>query len=266
MLESESSVSAPRLRTISLRRKLHERGCVFGTFMEIPSAAVVELLGLAGFDFVVVDGEHGPFDNGDIEAIVRAGFAAGISVMVRVAENHAARASQPLDWGAAGVHIPHVSGAECARNAVRATKYHPIGERGIQPFVRAASYRTFSTADYLASANDDTLLVAQIEGVEGITNLESILALNGIDVAFIGPYDLSQSLGIPGQVAAPKVKQAVADAVRLAGTAGKWIGTYCDDAVTALAYSRAGVSYLTVNIDAGILLAGARALVEKLRA
>lgn len=265
MPKSESNFSAPRLRSISLRRKLHQCGRVFGTFMEIPSPAVVELLGLAGFDFVVVDGEHGPFDNGDIEYMVRAGFAADISVVVRVAENHTARAAQPLDWGAAGVQIPHISGMECARNAVRATKYHPIGERGIQPYVRAASYRTFSTADYLAGANEDTLLVAQVEGVEGVRNLESLLALDGIDVVFIGPYDLSQSLGIPGQVTDRRVKHAVADAVRLASMAGKWIGTFCDDVQTALAYSRIGVSYLTVSIDASIFLTGARALIEKLR-
>ncbi len=258
--------SAPRLRTNSLKQKLTEHKCVIGTFLEIPAPAVVELLGLAGFDFVVVDREHGPIDTGECEELIRAGLSTEISVMVRVPDRGPATMAQPLDHGAAGIHVPHVSSAEMARCAVHATKYHPLGERGTQPYVRAASYRSFPTAHYLATANDETLLVAQVEGVEGIANLEPVLRVEGIDVGFVGPYDLSQSLGIPGQVKHARVKEAIIGAVRLASTTGKWIGTYCDEPETALEYKKLGVSYLTVSIDAGIFLAGARSLVAKLRA
>lgn len=257
---------AARLRSNPLKQKLAEHGSVIGTFLEVPSPAVVEMMGLAGFDFVVVDGEHGPFDARTIEEFIRAGLSTEVSVIIRVAECRPAVMAQPLDWGAAGIHLPQVTSAEMARCAVHATKFHPLGERGLQPYVRAASYRAYPTADYLATANDETLLVAQVEGVEGIAHLESILGVKGVDVAFVGPYDLSQSLGIPGQVKHARVKEAVAGAVRLAATTGNAIGTYCDDAESALEYKELGVSYLTVSNDAAIFLSGARSLVAKLRA
>ncbi len=254
-----------RLRANSLKRKLRESDCVVGTFVEIPSPAIVELLGLAGFDFAVVDREHGPIDRNECEQLVRAGVSSEISVLVRVSGHSAATMAQPLDQGAAGIHVPHVTSAEMARSAVQATRYHPLGERGIQPYVRAASYRSYPTAEYLAAANDETVLVAQVEGTEGIANLQSILNVDGIDVAFVGPYDLSQSLGIPGQVGDVRVKDAISAAVAMASHLGKRIGTYCDDAAVANEYRELGVSYLTVSIDAGMFLAGARALMAKLR-
>jgi 4-hydroxy-2-oxoheptanedioate aldolase len=255
-----------RLRTNSLKKKLQDKDCVLGTFLEIPAPPLIELLGLAGFDFAVVDREHGPIDRAACEHLVRAGLSSEIGVMVRVSGHHSsATMAQPLDQGAAGIHVPHVSSAEMARDAVQSTRYHPLGERGIQPYVRAASYRSYPTAEYLAAANDETLLVAQVEGAEGIANLESILAVDGVDVAFVGPYDLSQSLGVPGQVRHPQVKQAISAAVELAKRLGKRIGTYCDDAETANEYRALGVSYLTVSIDAGIFLAGAQALMSRLK-
>jgi 4-hydroxy-2-oxoheptanedioate aldolase len=255
----------PRLRTNSLKRKLREKDCVVGTFVEIPAPPIVELLGLAGFDFAVVDREHGPIDRNECEQLVRAGASSEISVLVRISDHAAATMAQPLDQGAAGIHVPHVTSAEMARCAVHATRYHPLGERGIQPYVRAASYRSYQTAEYLATANDETVLVAQVEGTEGIANLESILGVAGIDVAFVGPYDLSQSLGIPGQVRHARVKGAISAAVGLAKRLGKKIGTYCDDAELANEYRELGVSYLTVSIDAGMFLAGAQALMAKLK-
>ena len=254
-----------RLRTNSLKQKLKDRKCVFGTFVEIPAPPIIELLGLAGFDFAVVDREHGPIDRSECEQLVRAGLSSDISVLVRVSGHSAATMAQPLDQGAAGIHVPHVTSAEMARCAVQATRYHPLGERGIQPYVRAASYRSFSTDEYLRTANEQTVLVAQVEGTEGIGNLQSILGVEGIDVAFVGPYDLSQSLGIPGQVRHGRVKEAISAAVGLATQSGKRIGTYCDDPEVAHEYRELGVSYLTVSIDAGMFLAGAKALMAKLR-
>lgn len=253
-----------RLRTNSLKEKLHSRKCVFGTFLEIPSPALVELLGLARFDFLVVDREHGPIDLKDTENLIRAGLSTDISILVRAPNCEATNLSQPLDWGAAGIHVPLVSSAEMARVIVGSSKYYPIGKRGLQPYVRAASYRAYDTPEYLAVNNADTVIVAQVEGREGIANLEAILQVEGVDVAFIGPYDLSQSLGIPGQVKHSQVREAMVRAIRLAEKNGKHIGTYCDNVETALEYRRLGVSYLTVSIDAYIFLSAARLMMSKL--
>jgi 4-hydroxy-2-oxoheptanedioate aldolase len=255
-----------RLRANSLRKKLQSQDCVIGTFLEIPAPPPIELLGLAGFDFVVIDREHGPIDLKDTENLIRSGATTEISVVVRPPACDSLAISQPLDCGAAAVQVPQIDSAEMARTVVRSSKYHPLGMRGLQPCVRSASYRAYDTSDYLASANEESAVIVQVEGVEGLSNLDSILNVEGVDVAFIGPYDLSQSLGIPAQVKHPRVLQAMVEAVAMARRTGKRIGTYCDDVETAYEYRKLGVAYLTVSIDAYIFLSAARSMVSRLRA
>lgn len=254
-----------RLQSSPLKRKLQDRKFVVGTFLGIPSPAVVELLGLGGFDFVVVDCEHSAIDLKDAEDLIRAGHSTQISVLVRVAKCDPHLISQPLDMGAAGIHVPQIESPEMARLAVSSARYHPLGSRGLQPYVRSASYRAYGTGEYLANANEDSLLVAQIEGQKGIANLDSILNVEGLDVAFFGPYDLSQSLGVPGQVRNPRVLEMVKSAIGIARNSGKHVGIYCDDVETAIEYRSIGVSYLTVGIDAGMFLSAARSLVKMLK-
>jgi len=167
--------------------------------------------------------------------------------------------------GAAGIQVPQVETAEVAKAVVAASKYYPLGARGLQPYVRSASYRAYPTADYLEAANDDTLVVVHVEGERGVANLDSIVQVEGLDVVFIGPYDLSQSLGIPGQVNDARVRSAMLEACRVAKRHGKWVGTYSDDVETALTYRDIGVSYLTISIDANIFLTSARSLISKVK-
>ena len=254
-----------RLPLSLLKRKLLDQKFVVGTFLGIPSPAIVELLGLGGFDFVVIDGEHSAIDLKETEDLIRAGHSTQISVLVRVAKCDSHLITQPLDMGAAGVQVPQIESPEMARMAVNAAKYHPLGSRGLQPYVRSASYRAYGTDEYLAHANEESLLVAQIEGKKGIDNLGSILKVEGLDIAFFGPYDLSQSLGIPGEVRNPRVLEMVKSAIEIARNSGKYVGIYCDDAETAIEYRSIGVSYLTIGIDAGMFLTAARSLVRTLK-
>jgi 4-hydroxy-2-oxoheptanedioate aldolase len=152
-----------------------------------------------------------------------------------------------------------------ADRAARGAYFHPKGARGVQPFVRAASYRSYPTAEFFGRSNDDIVLVHHIEGERGIENLDEILAVEGFDVAFIGPYDLSQSLGIPGQVKHPRVRARMSEALEKARDAGKVVGTYCDDVETAQEWRALGVRYITVSLDAGIFLSSARRIVDSLR-
>jgi 4-hydroxy-2-oxoheptanedioate aldolase len=254
---------AGRLRSNSLRTKLEARDFVLGTFLEIPSPALVELLGLAGFDFVVIDREHGAIGVSDTEDLIRASLTTDISAMVRVPMCESSAIRQPLDMGAAGLHIPQIDSAQMAAHAIQSSKYFPNGNRGLQPFVRSASYRNYATSEYLAESNRESLIVAQVEAGDGVLSVESILAVEGVDVVFIGPYDLSQSLGVPGDVAHPKVREAMAETASLCRAAGKWAGTFCDDPETAIHYRNLGFSYLTVSIDAFIFLSAARSIVQR---
>lgn len=253
------------LRQNLLSEKYETQGYVVGTFLEIPSPQLVELLGLAGFDFVVIDREHGSIGLERCEELIRAAASTGITPIVRVARCEEVAIRQPLDMGAAGIHVPQIHSAEMARLAVRSAKFFPKGARGLQPFIRGASYRAYPTAEFLEQSNENTVIVLHIEGKEGVEAFDEIADVEGVDVAFIGPYDLSQSLGIPGMVKSPLVREKMKSVVEAAKSKKIAVGTYCDDPRTALEWKDLGITYLTVSLDASIFLQAARRLVAQLK-
>jgi 4-hydroxy-2-oxoheptanedioate aldolase len=265
-----SDLIPPTERRKGLRRNLlsdkyEAQGYVIGTFLEIPSPQLVELLGLAGFDFVVIDREHGAIGLERTEELIRAAASTGICPLVRVAECDPISIRQPLDMGAVGIHVPQINSAEMARLAVRSASFYPRGDRGMQPFVRGASYRSYPTAEYLQEANEDTVMVVHIEGKEGVAAFEEIAAVDGVDVAFVGPYDLSQSLGIPGMVESPLIKEKMDQVLRQAKGKQIAVGTYCDDVRKAMEWRKLGVTYLTVSVDAHIFLSAAKRIASQLK-
>lgn len=253
------------LRQNLLAEKYEAQGYVVGTFLEIPSPQIVELLGLAGFDFIVIDGEHGTIGLERMEELIRAAAGTNVTPMVRVAECDEIAIRRPLDMGAAGIHVPQIHSAEMARKVVRSAKFHPLGERGMQPFVRGASYRTYPTAEFLQRANEEVGIVLHIEGTEGVGNFDEIADVEGIDVAFIGPYDLSHSLGIPGMVQSPLVKEKMKEVIEKAKRKNVAVGTYCDDTRIAAEWKALGVTYITVSVDAAMLFATAKRIVGQVK-
>ncbi len=266
-MSDPSAGPAPRpgLARNWLSERYEKQGYVLGTFLEIPSPQLVELIGLAGFDFVVIDREHGAIDLETCENLIRAASAAGLCPMVRVAACDPVLVRQPLDMGAAGVHVPQIGSAEAAALAVKSAKFHPYGERGLQPFVRGASYRTYPTAEFLEETNREVAVVLHIEGVEGVQAFPQIAAVEGVDVAFIGPYDLSHSLGIPGMVQSPLVRQKMMEILDAARGREIAVGTFCDDVRTAVEWKKLGVTYLTVSVDAAIFLNAARRMADQIK-
>jgi 4-hydroxy-2-oxoheptanedioate aldolase len=226
---------------------------------------VVEIFGLAGFDHVILDTEHGPLSVESVQHLIRAARLRGIAPMARVPRNDAADILRVLDVGAEGVHIPQIATAEDAHCAVRACYFHPRGDRGVCRFVRAADYSAAPSTDYFDSANERALPVLHIEGTEGIDNLPSILEVEGIGVLFIGPYDLSQSCGVPGEVSHPDVVGRMTDACRQARERGVVVGTFIESAEDARRWYEAGVRYLCYSVDVGILLEAATRALSELR-
>jgi len=188
------------LKKNNLKEVLKEGKNVFGPFMKFTDPAAVEIMGFAGFDFVIIDAEHGPISMQSAQNMIRAAETVNITPIIRVANNDEALILRALDIGAQGIEIPQINSKSQAIKAVRSVKYAPQGERGVCRYVRAANYSSMDKFKYFKSANNETMIIAHIEGVEGINNLDEILSVPGIDVIFIGPYDLSQSLGITGDV------------------------------------------------------------------
>lgn len=171
---------------------------VVGMFALLSSAPVVEIIGHAGFDAVVIDTEHAPGSSygADLAGLVRAADAAGVASLVRTTENRDGMILKALDAGAQGVLVPHVRTAEEARRAVEAARYPPLGTRSAAPVVRAARYGAADWDEYVRRANDVTLVLPMIEDEEAFQRLDEILEVPGIDGVFIGGWDLATDLGL----------------------------------------------------------------------
>lgn len=246
------------------KNKINSGKPVFGPFMKTCDPGFVEAAGYAGMDFAILDMEHGPISIQSMQNNIRAAQVSGILPVVRVSSLTEEAISRALDIGAAAVEIPQISTVEAAKKAVRMAKFSPKGERGVCRFVRAAGYSSVPKEVYFEKANE-TLVIIHIEGKEAVDNLEEILAVDGIDIIFIGPYDLSQSLGVPGQVNHPLVIEEMNKIVKIAKEKNVVIGTFTDSREMMEMWMKAGVQYISYSVDVGIFYDSCKQLTEQFR-
>jgi 4-hydroxy-2-oxoheptanedioate aldolase len=215
----------------SFKIRLRRGDPLYGFFVGTPSAAVVEMVGLCGFDFVIIDTEHGPADIETIENMHRAAAMHGITALVRVPSASVADIQRVVDAGADGIMVPHVATPEIARQVVERAYFTPQGKRGAA-LSRSSSYGTVDTAEYYRTRNDHTVVIVMVEDAEALPVVDEICAVQGIDAVFIGPGDLSASMGHPGDAKHPEVAAAIAritGAAKRAGVARATIGRSADD-------------------------------------
>jgi 2-keto-3-deoxy-L-rhamnonate aldolase RhmA len=209
-----------------MKEKLRAGKPVYGVSVMIPSPQIVEMIAAAGFDWVLLDCEHGTITLESVELMAMAAEASGITAIARPVSRSAEHILQVLDRGVMGVQVPHVNTAADAREVVAAVKFHPLGKRSIAAGTRAAVYDAHgSLTDYVKTANDATLIAVQIEDKEAVDNLDQLLKVDDIDVFFVGPSDLSQSMGFPGDPKAPAVAQAIDSSFRKMLAAQRTPGT-----------------------------------------
>lgn len=229
-----------------VKAKLSRGETVVGSFVYVPSAKLTELVGLCGFDFVVIDQEHGPITTETAEDMVRACELVGCTPFARVPYLYPHGILHALDIGAMGVHIPNVNTVEDARKAAALCRYAPRGNRGLAN-VRAATYGLREKlSDYCRMANEEVMVIAHIEDLEAVRNLDQLLTVEGIDVYYIGPVDLSNSMGRPGTVDA-ELKKTVDEAIARIVGAGKVAGIISTDPDAARRYLGLGVRYLATH-------------------
>lgn len=245
---------------MSLQQRLHSGERVVGTLQIFDSVQVAESTGVAGMDFVVFDQEHGPLTAETTLAMTAAAERGGASPLVRVRENSASEIQRALDVGA-GVQIPQVETSGDAEQAVNAARFAPLGERGLSQYVRAGDY--VGDPEYTENQNKTQTVVLQVEGQQGVENIDEIVAVSGFDVVFLGPYDLSQSLGVPGEVHHEKVETAMEQVVERATMANKVVGTFADDPQIAQHWIDLGVQYVMLSVDAPIFVRALEDLLEQ---
>ena len=196
-----------------VKQRMRAGEIAFGTYVSLREPAIVELLGLAGLDAAAIDMEHTSIELPLIEDMVRAAEVVGITPTVRVPDLDPKLILRLLDIGVQGIQVPHVKTAEEAVEAVKAVKYFPVGERGAMAGARAARYSVVPWLEHIKSSNEEILVSLMIEDPEGISNVEKIAAVEGVDLVLLGPSDLAESLGIP-EPNDPKLWATVEDIAR----------------------------------------------------
>lgn len=240
---------------VTFKERLQRGDRMFGPFLNMNYPAVVEIAGLAGFDFAIIDNEHGEISLEGTVDLIRAAKLANIPAIVRVYEGNPELIDKALDLGADGVQIPNVGSKEAAEIAVKAAKFSPEGNRGCNRFVRAAQYGGMPKENFFGKSNEKTVVVLQVEGQDGVAAVPEILTVKGLDVLFVGPYDLSASLGVPGQVEHPKVIEQMNQILKQANELGVAIGYFVDDVQKAVEWKKRGVQYVSFSSDVGELYA-----------
>jgi 4-hydroxy-2-oxoheptanedioate aldolase len=239
---------------------------VFGPFVQLPAPGLVEIFAHAGFDLVVIDLEYGPINLETAENMVRAANAAGVASAVRVIANTPEHISAALSLGIDAVVVPQVSSEAEAVAAVQAARFAPHGSRGVCPFVRAASYSAAKDDGFYEQANDAVIVNVLLEGVEALANLDRLLEIPGLDAISLAPFDLSQSLGVTGQIDHPLVVDAVQDACRRAEGHGKVICFVVQEPQAAGPWLARGVKWLTASVDTQLIYAAAHRFAAGLHA
>ncbi|GAB6059445.1 HpcH/HpaI aldolase family protein [Desulfonatronum parangueonense] len=237
---------------MNLKTKMNRQACL-GIFSKTTDSAMVEVAGLGGLDFIILDTEHGPASWETIHHHVKAARLTDMSSVVRVKGVDVGAIGAAFDTGADGVQVPNINTPEQAAEAVKAARFHPLGSRGVCRFVRAAGFGSTPKDRYFKEANDK-LLILQVEGLEGVRNLDAILDIPNFDVLFIGTYDLSQSIGKPGEVESPEVVSLLNEIAEKSRKKGILTGAFCDSLQVAKRLKNEGFSYIAYSVDVSIYM------------
>ena len=243
--------------------KLREPRPLLGTIVSLPSPELSELLSLVGFDWLFIDMEHGPLSIGDAQRMIQA-VKTDCNTLIRVAENNPVLIKQALDIGADGIIVPLVNSGPEAREAVASARYPPVGNRSVG-IARAHDYG-LHFMDYIQRANQSVAVIIQIEHQQAVHNLDEILAVDGIDGVFIGPYDLSGSMNRLGDVFSDSVQAAIARVKAACVQKGIPVGLFMQQADRLPAELASGTRFVAVGTDTFFVWSGAGKVVEAFRA
>ncbi len=233
-----------------------------GTLLSLPSPELVEIASSAGFDWLFLDMEHGALGPGDVLSLVQAARGP-CACLVRIPENREMWVKKALDTGAAGIIVPHVNVATEAALAVRWSKYPPEGERSVG-FSRANLYGA-RFQENVETANRETVVVAQVEHIDGVRAIDAILGVTGVDAIFIGPYDLSASMGKPGRLQDPDVRDAIRSVASACAAKKVPVGIFAAGLAASTQALEEGYTLVCSGIDVGLYSESAAEILRGLK-
>lgn len=234
-----------------LKNKLADGKTVLGTWCEIPSPEFINVLAKAGLDFVIIDMEHGSCDFEQAGKMVVAAQVEGCSPIIRVPANSESAILRALELGTEGVIVPHVESAQERKRIIDAIKFPPIGIRSLNPYVRAGGYK--STPNFTKEQNKNTLSAILVESLQGIENIEEIIDDDYLDVVYMGSYDISAALGIPGETRNPKVTEVLKKMTKIITKSKKTAACLFHNSDDLRFFKKIGVKFLCYKVDTGIV-------------
>lgn len=248
----------------AIKRKLADGQPVLGIWSIIPSPMVVEILSLSGFDFAILDMEHGVFDLGSLEACVRAVEVVGKAPLVRIPGMNPSAAQWALDLGAHGIVVPQVRDAQDAAAVVGMAKYAPVGQRGYNPFTRAANYANPANNRSGKLSNEFSLTCVIVESESALADLDAICATPSVDVIYMGIYDLAVALGASGDTRHPRIIEVVERSIALIRAAGKAAGMMVRNSADMARALSLGANFLVYGVDSFLIHEAATSAVAAL--
>ena len=246
------------------KRRLAAGETLVGCFLRYSNATLAEFVALGGWDFIVFDAEHGTLQPRDLEDLSRACELHGVTPIVRVTANEPSTILRFLDAGAHGVQVPWVESGDAAEAAVQATKYQPRGNRGLAATRSAGFGVPAPIGEYTKQANAETLVIVQVESAEGVDNVGDLVAIDGVDVVFIGPTDLAHSLGHVGNPGHPEVRAAMTRIADVVTASDKALGIFVANPADAVGWRERGARYLATGLEP-LLSSSMRTYLETVR-
>lgn len=254
------------MRVNRCRQKLLAGETVFGcAIQQYGTPEIARAMAAAGFDWLFIDMEHGPFDMGTVQQMIGAAVGAGITPLVRVGEPLYSLVCRALDIGAQGIVLPRLESPEVLAEAVSWTRYPPAGKRGFGMMPPVLDYEPLAMRDIVAHMNANTLVVAQFESRLALERAGELLSVPGVDVAMVGPADLSISLGVPGELDHPVMIAAIDGLIAECGRRGVVPGIHCRGAAQAAFWAGRGMRFAGAGGEHAMLLEKAREAVGQLR-
>ena len=240
-------------KTNLLQKKLTSSNTVFGTWSSLSSPNVINVIGCTELDFVIIDLEHGSMSYETVENMVRAAEASNIAPIVRVGDDQQQTILRALETGTRTILVPHVNTSDKAEKIAKFCKYYPNGNRGLSPYTRGHNFTHNDIAESLENENKITLVGILVEGQEGLKNLEHIVKVEGIDLVYLGLFDICQSVGLPGQVNHPTVIDEISRCNQIIKSNGLYSGCMATSTDNVLMLKNIGYNFIAYLNDAAAL-------------
>lgn len=248
----------------NLKKELKKGNVIIGTWSVLPSIELMEILGICGFQFSIIDLEHGPFSYETAQKMIIAAELKNITPLVRVPHQHPQEILRALEIGAHGIVVPQIQNKDMAKKVIKSMYYAPMGTRGVSAYTRSSNYNSLEIKNRTSIVNKEVLSMILIENVEAINNLDEILTCENLDIVYLGTYDLSHSLGKNDNLHSKEILTIIEKSVNKINKAGKYAGILAQSLADVKRWKSLGIKLIAYQVDCGLITQELKTLITKI--